>query len=137
MPRPLPALLAVPPAPPPTLPPHLASFEPLLERIAQLIRDELRAAGHEPAIPTFVDKHTSGLGPTVFLAAARAGEFDTYRVGKRFVARAADVLAYIERQKLAPRAPAPPQVDELDVQLRTHSTTPSNRVARPRTWSER
>ncbi|MFI5298774.1 MAG: hypothetical protein ACHREM_11815 [Polyangiales bacterium] len=88
-----------------------------------------------------MDKTTSGLGPSVFLAAARAGEFDTFRVGKRFVAREADVLAFIERQRITPRRSRigeNPRVDEFDVQLvgRTKRRAP-NRVAGSRRSSER
>lgn len=94
------------------------SLDDLLSCIREVVREELHAfatsAGTESA--TFVDKHTSGIGPSVFLAAARAGEFETFRVGKRFVAREADVRAYIERQRVT-RTPAARRLDELDVQL--------------------
>jgi hypothetical protein len=110
-----------------------------LAQLAALIREELRAFREDLASPEFVDKHTSGLGPSVFLSAARAGEFDTFRVGKRFVARAADVRAYIERQRV-PRGrvrTATPKVDEFDVQLTPRvRRTVANRVARSRTSSE-
>ncbi|MFI5298645.1 MAG: hypothetical protein ACHREM_11145 [Polyangiales bacterium] len=112
----------------------------LLEAIGDIVRRELEAARTAQA-PTFVDKTTSGLGPSVFLAAARAGEFDTFRVGKRFVARAADVLAFIERQRITPRERVrehQPRIDEFDVQLvgRTKRHAP-NRVAGSRRSSER
>lgn len=120
------------------LPAHLAGFEPLVEAIAAVVRDELHAARAGDHAPTFVDKHTSGLGPSVFLAAARAGEFDTFRVGKRFVARADDVRAYIERQRVERTAIASPKVDELDTQLAGRVRRDrSKRVARSKTSSER
>jgi hypothetical protein len=117
---------------PTTLPTELADYAPLLEAIAGVVRRELEAQ-REAVAPAFVDKHTSGLGPSVFLAAARAGEFDTFRVGKRFVARESDVLAFIERQRVAPRDTGVgrrPRIDEFDAQLvgRTKRSTP-NRVA--------
>lgn len=118
------------------LPPHLLPYAPLLEAITAVVRAELRADRDAPS-PAFVDKHTSGLGPSVFLAAARAGEFETFRVGKRFVAREADVRAYIERQRVA-REPREPKADELDVQLAGRlRRAPQKRVAGSRTWSER
>jgi hypothetical protein len=113
---------------------------PAIAQIVTLIRDEFRAFREDLTGPEFVDKHSSGLGPSVFLAAARAGEFDTFRVGKRFVARASDVRAYIERQLVQrERArPSEPKVDEFDVQLtpRVKRLGP-NRVARSRSSSER
>lgn len=122
----------------PVLPPHLATFEPLLDLVATVVRDELRAFREGHGAPLFVDKHTSGLGPSVFLAAARAGEFETFRVGKRFVARETDVRAYIERQRVEPTKPRGRGIDELDVQLAGRvRRAPQNRVARSRTSSER
>lgn len=97
--------------------PPATDLESVVELVRAVIRKELVAFHADVFAPEFVDKHTSGLGPSVFLAAARAGEFDTFRVGKRFVARASDVRAYIERQRV-PRARAfEPKVDEFDVQL--------------------
>jgi hypothetical protein len=118
-----------------TLPPHLAPFAPLVDAIAAAVRDELRVSANATPGPAFVDKHTSGLGPSVFLAAARAGEFDTFRVGKRFVARAADVLAYIERRRVdRPAYATNPRVDEFDTQLGPRVRR--KRVAGGRTSSE-
>jgi hypothetical protein len=51
---------------------------------ARPIREELRAFREDLTAPELVDKHSSGLGPSVFLEAAREGEFDTFHVGKRF-----------------------------------------------------
>ncbi|GAC1557147.1 MAG: hypothetical protein NVS3B10_17190 [Polyangiales bacterium] len=120
------------------LPPHLAAYAPLLDAIAQTVRAELAAARDRTPSAAFGDKHSSGLGPSVFLAAARTGEFETFRVGKRFVAREADVRAYIERQRVAPRT-SEAKLDELDVQLgrRLRPGGRANRVARSKTSSER
>jgi hypothetical protein len=127
---------ASPPAPA-RLPAHLAGFEPVVDAIITAVRDELRSVRAADHAPTFVDKHSSGLGPSVFLAAARAGEFETFRVGKRFVARASDVQAYIERQRVERDVAPCAKADELDTQLAVRlRRAPSKRVARSRTSSE-
>ena len=82
-----------------------------LEVLQRMIMDAVRVATSERAgVDEWVDARTSGLGRRAFLRLAREGAFPTSRRGKSFVARRADVDAYIEKQRVEPSAlPSPPQ----------------------------
>lgn len=79
-----------------------------LDELVCLIRDTVReamasnASGNE-----WVDAKTSGLGYRLFLRLAREGAFPVSKRGKAFVARRADVDAYLEGQRIQPAPPKP------------------------------
>jgi excisionase family DNA binding protein len=76
-----------------------------LERI---IVEAVRAATVQPSSgDDWVDARTSGLGRRTFRRLVREGAFPASKRGKAYVARRADVDAYLERQRIAPtRAPS-------------------------------
>lgn len=77
----------------------------LVRLIAAAIRSAIasQASGDE-----WVDARTSGLGRRLFLRLAREGAFPVSKRGRAYVARRADVDAYIERQRVQPQ-PKPPE----------------------------
>ena len=50
------------------------------------------------AAPDYVDAKASGLDTHTFRRAAKSGEFEVFQVGRKWVARRADIRAFIERQ---------------------------------------
>jgi len=81
-----------------------------LDELQRMIADAVRAATPQPAsADEWVDARTSGLGPAAFRRLAREGAFPASKRGRAYVARRADVDAYLERQRVAPpREPPPP-----------------------------
>lgn len=61
-----------------------------------------KASGDE-----WVDARSSGLGWRLFLRLARQGAFPVSKRGKAYVARRADIDAYIESQRVKPQPPSP------------------------------
>ncbi|KYG01796.1 hypothetical protein BE21_55890 [Sorangium cellulosum] len=59
------------------------------------------AAGDTSA--TYYDAKTSPTGPTTFRRAAAAGAFPSFRVGRKLMARRADVDAWIATQARTPK----------------------------------
>jgi hypothetical protein len=80
---------------------------PLLKRLAKLVAQELQTT-----TSVFLDQSTSPLGPRRHIAAIRSGELAGVQNGRRYVALAADVDAYIRGSKSKRRAVA--QADEVD-----------------------
>jgi hypothetical protein len=82
-----------------------------LEQLQRLIAEAVRIATAQPSNANeWVDARTSGLGPRTFRRLAREGAFPASKRGKAYVARRADVDAYLDRQRIAPkRAPSPPE----------------------------
>ena len=79
-----------------------------LEELRRIIVEAVRGAASQTASSEdWVDARTSGLGPRTFRRLAREGAFPASKRGKAYVARRADVDAYLERQRIAP-LPAPP-----------------------------
>lgn len=88
-------------------------------RLVVIDIDELRrmiehavgsASSARSAAEDWVDARTSGLGRRTFLRLVREGAFPAARRGKAYVARRADVDAYVERQRITPpAASSPPQ----------------------------
>ena len=63
--------------------------------------------------PEYVDAAAMGLDVNTFRKAAKAGEFDVFLVGRKWVARRADVRAYIERQRIVPGQSGSNPIDQL------------------------
>ena len=82
-----------------------------LEELQHMIADAVRAATSPSAsADDWVDARTSGLGRRTFLRLVREGTLPASKRGKAFIARRADVDAYLERQRIAPPpAPSPPE----------------------------
>ena len=70
-----------------------------LETLANAVESPASDGG-----PEYVDAKASGIGVHVFRKAARTGEFQVFLVGRRWLARAADVRRYVERQRIDPNA---------------------------------
>lgn len=88
---------------PGSLPPDVANA---FATIAQFFLAELRAAAREPEqgdAGGYYDARSSPSGPKTFLRAAKSGAFPSYRVGRRVLARKADVDAWIQSRKRTPR----------------------------------
>ena len=74
------------------------------EELRRLIREAVAAAlPAAVARDEWVDAHSSGLGRRTFLRLAREGAFPVSKVGKRYVARRADVASYLEQQRVQER----------------------------------
>ena len=85
-----------------------------IDELQRLITDAVRAASPARSVADeWVDARTSGLGRRTFLRLAREGAFPASKRGKTYVARRADVDAYVERQRIAlspsPSSPEPPR----------------------------
>ena len=82
----------------------------LLDELADRVARRLSAvrAGGE-----LVDQTTApGLSKRAFLEAARGGAFPSSKVGRKIIAKRADVLGYIESKQRHTRAANP--IDDLD-----------------------
>ncbi len=97
------------------------------EQLAELIDAavERAMAKSRPAAEQWVDKRGAaayGLAPRLFLALCASGEVPASKVGKKYVARASDLAAYLERQRLqvepAEAAQADADLDPVDQALR-------------------
>jgi hypothetical protein len=76
------------------------------DELLRLIADAIRSAGAaSPTGDEWVDARSSGLGRRLFLRLAREGAFPVSKRGKAYVARRADVDAYLERQRVRPAPP--------------------------------
>jgi len=82
-----------------------------VDELQRMIVDAVRAASSaRAAADDWVDGRTSGLGCRAFLRLVREGAFSAAKRGKTYVARRADVDAYVERQRITPPpALSPPQ----------------------------
>ena len=78
-----------------------------IDELQRMIVDAVRSASSaRQASEDWVDARTSGLGYRTFLRLAREGAFPVAKRGKAYVARRADVDAYVERQRIAATAGA-------------------------------
>jgi hypothetical protein len=79
------------------LPPEVRAWlAPILRAFADVVRPaDPRAEG-----PAWVDARSSGIGVRVFRREAKAGSFPVYQVGKRWVAKRADVDRWIESRRI-------------------------------------
>jgi hypothetical protein len=74
------------------------------EELRRLISEAVAAAlPAAVARDEWVDAHSSGLGRRTFLRLARDGAFPISKVGKRYVARRADVASYLEQRRVQER----------------------------------
>lgn len=78
--------------------------------IARYLADSMREAANENATgdtsPAFYDARTSPTGPTTFRRAAAAGAFPSFKIGRKLMARTADVDAWIATQARTPKPKA-------------------------------
>ena len=82
------------------LPPELRTLlAPLIDAIVDAVAERLRSQSLAPESP-WLDAKTSQLGVRAFRAAARAGEFETFKVGRKYLARRSDVDGFVERQRV-------------------------------------
>jgi len=81
-----------------------------VDELQRLIVDAVQAAtSGRGGTDEWVDARSSGLGRRLFLRLAREGAFPASKRGKAYIARRADVDAYLERQRLEPApVPSPP-----------------------------
>jgi hypothetical protein len=80
-----------------------------LGELQRMIAEAVRAATSQSASAgEWVDARTSGLGHRTFLRLVREGAFPASKRGKAYVARRADVDAYVERQRIVPAPAASP-----------------------------
>lgn len=67
--------------------------------IARYLADSMREASNENAAgdtsPAYYDARTAPTGPTTFRRAAAAGAFPSFKIGRKLMARRADVDAWI------------------------------------------
>ncbi|WP_437648318.1 hypothetical protein [Sorangium sp. So ce362] len=75
--------------------------------IAHYLLDSMRDVANENAAgdtsAAYYDARTSPTGPTTFRRAAAAGAFPSFRVGRKLMARKADVDEWIATQARAPK----------------------------------
>jgi hypothetical protein len=75
------------------------------EELRRLIKEAVAdALPSGDARDQWVDAHSSGLGRRTFLRLAREGAFPVSKIGKRYVARQADLAAYLDTQRIRERA---------------------------------
>ena len=76
-----------------------ALLAPFAALISDAVVERLRVQAPANGSP-WIDAKASCLGVRGFRAAARAGEFPIFKIGRRYVARCADVDAFIERRRV-------------------------------------
>jgi hypothetical protein len=85
--------------------------------IARYLLDSFREVANENAAgdtsPAYYNARTSPTGPTTFRRAAAAGAFPSFRVGRKLMARKADVDAWIATQARTPK-PKEQNGDDVD-----------------------
>jgi len=92
-------------------------FERLVDRVADRVADRLlqrlQGTGSD-----YVDQVTSCLGPRRHIAAIRSGKLPGSQIGRRYIARAADVDAFVRNSPAECIADEPAdEVDELAAEL--------------------
>lgn len=95
-------------------------LDQLVERIADRVVQKLQGG----AGSGYVDQSTSPIGPRRHIDAIRSGKLRGVQVGRRYVARVADVEAYVRDSsvELASSEPAD-EVDALAEELGLRKTT--------------
>lgn len=79
------------------------------DELLRLIAEAVRSASElQSTRAEWVDARSSGLGRRLFLRLARQGAFPVSKRGKAYVARRADVDAYLEQQRVRPSSLPPP-----------------------------
>lgn len=111
-----------------TKPPAHPLVEGLRELIAQTIHDVLEAQDPDPWIDTRSDR--CPVGHQHILAAARTGQIDAFRVGRKTLVRRSALDAWIQRaehreKSLLEAAPAPKSVEHI---LSSHGYAPTVRT---------
>jgi len=66
----------------------------------------VREAVGLPQSDDWVDVHNAPMGKNLFRKLASEGAFPVYRMGNRHVVRRRDLDAYVETQRVEPKAPA-------------------------------
>jgi hypothetical protein len=73
----------------------MSAADKLAEEIAEAVVARLRAALPTTTAPEYVDQGTCGFDARTFMRAARAGEFPAAKKGRRWIARKADIDAWL------------------------------------------
>lgn len=100
--------------------------EELRRMIKEAVADALLTG---PAADEWVDARSSGLGRRTFLRLARDGSIPVSKIGKRYVARRADVVTYVEQQRLRERSAARPSGSSPS--RKSRARTPTERETLP------
>lgn len=92
-------------------------FEQLVDRVADRIADglfqKLQGTGGD-----YVDQTASPLGPRRHIAAIRSGKLQGAKIGRQYIARAADVDAFVRNSPAECVADEPAdEIDELAAEL--------------------
>ena len=83
------------------------SVDRLLDSLLDELADRVAARLAAPKASDFVDQQTVGFDAKTYVRAARAGAFPASKVGRRWVARRADVEKWLDGQRARPdQAPA-------------------------------
>jgi excisionase family DNA binding protein len=102
------------------------------------LADAVRGASSSALQDELVDSRGAarhGLSPRAFREAVTRGDLPAYKVGRRFLARAADVRAFIERHPFVPRAPSVRKsvpADGIDAEIHRLLEAGRLRVVKPR-----
>lgn len=75
----------------------------LLDMLLDELADRVAARLSAPKATEFVDQQSVGFDAKTYVRAARAGEFPASKIGRRWVARRADVERWLEGKR--PRPP--------------------------------
>lgn len=91
-------------------------LEAVLDALAERVATRLGAAS--PPQPRYYDAKNNPLGRRAFLDAARRGAFPSFKIGKKVLAEASAVEAWIAaHQRVIETHPEPAPMDETDVLL--------------------
>ncbi len=86
-------------------------LDAILDALAERV-----AAKLTPKAIEFVDQRTCGIDAKAFVRAARAGEFAASKVGRLYIARQVDVIAWLDSRRVG--RPSLVRVDEDREQIR-------------------
>ncbi|WP_437513052.1 hypothetical protein [Sorangium sp. So ce1099] len=82
----------------------MKAFATIARYLIDSTRDVANENGARDTGTEYYDAKTSPTGPTTFRRAAAAGAFPSFKVGRKLVARKADVDAWIATQTRTPKA---------------------------------
>lgn len=77
----------------------MSAVDRLLAELADLVAERLADRIAAPRASEFVDQSTCGFDARTYVRAARAGEFPASKVGRRWIAKRADVGAWLESKQ--------------------------------------
>jgi preprotein translocase subunit Sss1 len=93
------------------------------EQLTEIVRAAVQAALRDrPVADEYIDKHTAhtvGLSASGFVGHCRAGRFAVELRGRRYVARRADVLAWLAASQRPKAASAEPAANPIEAALQS------------------